>query len=93
MPKNKDKIVIWPEYFDVSLKESRGRRVPKRIAVQNPNIDDIISAAKNLGLNPKADKDKRYPGRPWANSGMIVVDRKHPKGKTIKMIAEKMAKK
>ena len=33
---NKDKIVIWPVYFDASKSRKEGRRIPKKLAIKYP---------------------------------------------------------
>ncbi|RZD34004.1 MAG: hypothetical protein CXT75_10595 [Methanobacteriota archaeon] len=35
-------IVIYPEYFDFNLKRSEGRKVPIKISVKKPNIEEIF---------------------------------------------------
>ena len=45
-------VVLYPEYFDASLSRKEGRRVPKRLAVSTPKLEDIEKAARNLKLNP-----------------------------------------
>ncbi len=42
-------IVIYPEYFDLNLKRSEGRKVPINIAVKKPNIEEILEIVKALG--------------------------------------------
>ena len=42
-------IVIYPEYFDLNLKRSEGRKVPINIAVKKPNIEEILGIVKALG--------------------------------------------
>jgi signal recognition particle subunit SRP19 len=42
-------IVIYPEYFDLNLKRSEGRKVPINIAVKKPNIEEILAIVKALG--------------------------------------------
>ena len=42
-------LVIYPEYFDLNLKRSEGRKVPINIAVKKPNIEEILEIVKALG--------------------------------------------
>jgi len=87
-----NKYVIWPAYFDKNLTRSEGRRVPKKLAVENPSIDKIFQIAKELNLNPVLEKDARHPARPWRKDGRILVDKVQKKEKILLDIAEKLRK-
>jgi len=82
------KYVIWPLYFDASLSRREGRRVPKKLAVEKPSIDDILRASRELGLNPIPEKDARHPSRYWEKMGRVLVDKKGSKTILIKKIAK-----
>ena len=90
------KFVIWANEIDARIPRKYGREVPKNLAVEKPDIDEIIDAAKNLGitvvevnkeaLNPRLaglDEELRVKGR-------IIVKSKHGKSKTLKLIAQKV---
>jgi len=90
------KFVIWANEIDARIPRKYGREVPKNLAVEKPDIDEIIDAAKNLGitvvevnkeaLNPRLaglDEELRVKGR-------IIVESKHGKSKTLKLIAQKV---
>jgi len=85
------KYVIWAVYFDRNVSRRDGRRVPEKLAVENPSIDKIFEITKELGLNPVIEKDARHPSRPWRKDGRILVDKKDKKEKLIRKIAEKLA--
>ena len=85
-------VVIWPEYFDASLPKNRGRRVPKKLAVQSPTVEDIAKAAKRLKLDPKIEKNKAFPGRWWRSTGRVLVKPRWPKTKIIRQIAKILKK-
>ena len=36
------KYVIWAVYFDRNVSRRDGRRVPEKLAVENPSIDKIF---------------------------------------------------
>ncbi|WP_457615316.1 signal recognition particle protein Srp19 [Methanopyrus sp.] len=88
--KGKDKIVIWPAYFDADRSRSEGRRVPKRLAVRNPRLTELRRIAEKLGLNPEVQRDKQYPKRWWDDKGRLIVDKLESKRKTLLLIAEKL---
>lgn len=90
------KFVIWTNEIDARIPRKYGREVPKNLAVEKPDIDEIIDAAKGLGitlievnkeaLNPRLaglDEELRVKGR-------IIVESKHGKSKTLKLIAQKV---
>ncbi|HIH73173.1 MAG: signal recognition particle subunit [Thermococcaceae archaeon] len=90
------KFVIWANEIDARISRKYGREVPKNLAVERPNIDEIIDAAKSLGitvievnrdaLNPRlagVDEELRTKGR-------VIVESKHGKSKTLKLIAQKV---
>jgi len=86
------KIIIYPVYFDYSKSRSEGRRVPRSLAVQNPSIDEIISVARELGLNPEVTLDVKYP-RDTVCKGRVVVDKYVSKQKTLQLIAKALREK
>tara|TARA_B100001146_G_C16151459_1_gene421379 strand:+ start:78 stop:362 length:285 start_codon:yes stop_codon:yes gene_type:complete len=57
-------IVIYPEYFDFSLKRSEGRKVPVNISVKRPNVDELYSITKDIGTKVKKSP-KSHPSN-WA---------------------------
>ncbi len=82
----RDKWVLWPIYFD--LKASRkGRKLPKNLAINEPNVEEIYKAAKKLGLNP-IKEEKAYPSRWWRREGRILVDKKESKMEIMRKVAE-----
>lgn len=83
----RDKWVVWPIYFDAEASRKEGRKIPKELAIKNPNIDEIFKVAKKLGFNPLKE-EKAYPKRWWRKEGRILVDKKGRKLEIIKRIAE-----
>ncbi len=88
--KGKDRVVIWPVYFDAERSRSEGRKVPKKLAVRNPRLSEIKRVAEELGLNPEVQRDKQYPKSWWKDRGRLIVDKVESKRKTLLMIAEKL---
>ncbi len=83
-------IIVWPTYFDLNRSRNEGRRVPKRLAVPSPKIDEIARAAKQLGLEYEIDPEARYPRIPWKTSGMILIRKNIPKNQVLKEISKKL---
>jgi len=92
MMRNKDKIVIWPAYFDSAKTRSDGRRVPKSLAMPSPRISEIKEAVEKLGLDCEIVLDAGYPKTPWLKKGMLLVTKKRTKNQTIKKIGEQLLK-
>ena len=82
-----NKYVLWPEYFNKSIPQSGGRRVPLKLATQNPTIEEIAKAAKKLKLNPKIEPNKAHPSKWWHPNGRVLVQAKANKTKIIRQIA------
>ncbi|NJE09450.1 signal recognition particle protein Srp19 [Thermococcus sp. MAR1] len=90
------RFVVWPSELDVRLSRRYGRAVGKEFAVDGPKIGEIADAARALGmkivemdeskLNPRlAGLDEEYRLR-----GMLRLESKHSKGKSLKMIGQKI---
>jgi len=92
---DKDKLVIWPVYFDAARSRSEGRMVSLQEAVNEPTLDIVITAAIKSGLKPEIEREKRHP-KTWHNpeaSGRILVLKKGPKSAVIKKIAGSLSRK
>ncbi|MCD4815474.1 MAG: signal recognition particle protein Srp19 [Methanosarcinales archaeon] len=87
MLRDRDKYVIWPAYIDKGNSRSDGRIIPRKISVTSPELKEIVQAAKDLGLNPKVERDKAYPKSWWKVSGRVLVDKKGVKSGIVREIA------
>jgi signal recognition particle subunit SRP19 len=90
MLRDKDKYVIWPAYIDKGNSRRGGRIIPRKISVTSPELNEIVKAAKELGLNPKVERDKAYPKSWWKVSGRVLVDKKGIKSGIVREIARKI---
>jgi signal recognition particle subunit SRP19 len=90
--KKLDKAIIWPIYFDSSKTRKKGRRVPKNLAVQSPKITELKEATDKLGLKNEINLEAHFPKMPWAKTGMLLVEKKEAKEKTIQKIAKQLMK-
>jgi signal recognition particle subunit SRP19 len=88
--KDEDKYILYPLYFDSSISRLKGRKVPKKHAVEKPTSENIAKAAKSLGLNPILEKDKMHSSTPWKHEGRVIVDKKGPKTKLLIQIANRL---
>ena len=86
---DRDRIIIYPCYFDSTKSESQGRKVPKRLAVPSPKLEEIYEAAKDLNLDPVIE-EKPHPSWWWEESSRILVKKIASKRKILLMIAQKI---
>jgi signal recognition particle subunit SRP19 len=93
MPSNKDKLVIWPTYFDSVKTRSEGRMVSVENSVTSPTVDDVMAAALKAGLKPELEMEKKYPGMWHVSSGRILVPKSGPKTAILKKIAKSLKSK
>ena len=89
--RKQNKIFLWSIYFDTNKSRADGRRVPKKLAVSAPKLEEIQRAAKRLGLQPEIVSDAAHPSSPWLKSGLLVVPKTESKDKTLKKIAKELS--
>ena len=88
--RGEEKYVVYPVYFDKSVSRLKGRRVPSKYAVEKPSIEDILKAAKSLGLNPILESGVSHPSRNWKKEGRILIDKKDTKSKLLIQISNRL---
>jgi len=86
----KDKLVVWPIYFDSTKSRSKGRMVSAQEGVKEPTLDDIITAALKAGFKPEIEREKRHPKTWHDSSGRILIPKKGPKSAALKRIARSL---
>jgi len=88
--REKNRIVLWPMYFDSNKSRVEGRRVPKSFTVQSPRLDEVQRAVEQLGFRCEVVSDASHPKFSWQRSGMVVVSRVGSKGQMIREIAKQL---
>jgi signal recognition particle subunit SRP19 len=68
-------IVLWPEYFDINRSRAEGRRLPKNLCVENPDLDIIAKGAMILDLEYRIIEDKSYPSNSTMKAGCVRVEK------------------
>lgn len=91
--RNHSGIILWPEYFDSNLTRSKGRRVPRDLAVPSPNAEELYQVCRKLGLSPDLEKDRAHPSRWFDPKGRVRVIESYSKAETIARVARGLAKK
>jgi len=88
----RDRIILWPVYFDSTKTRSEGRKVPKRLAVPAPKLSDLQRAAEKLKLKFEVVPDAAYPRSPWRKTGYISILKNDSKSRILKKVAEELSK-
>jgi signal recognition particle subunit SRP19 len=84
--------VLWPEYFDINLTRSEGRKVKKPLAIAQPNTELISRACQSLGLEFKVEEDKAYPGQWHHKKGRVLVEKKMSKSQLLMKVGERLVR-
>lgn len=93
MRSRKPFIIYWPQYFEAKRSRAKGRRVPRKFAVDKVKSSDITTAAKRLGYNVQQENTYRYPRTWWDDSGRVLIDIKgKKKSKVLIEIAKELKK-
>ncbi len=88
-----ENIILWPTYFDLKKSRDEGRRVPKKLAVEKPNIEDIYKAVKKLGYKARMEVDKSHPSTPTGHEGRVLVEKGSlKKTELISQVARQLSK-
>lgn len=76
-------IVLWPEYFDISRSRAEGRRLPKSLCVDKPDLDIIAKGAMILDLEYKIIEGAAYPSNSNEKNGCVRVEKGKMKKTTL----------
>ncbi|MCC9261047.1 signal recognition particle protein Srp19 [Methanobrevibacter woesei] len=90
MNKQKNRIIIWPQYFDKNLSHSEGRKVSLEYAINEPTVNDISRALKRLQIPNIIHNEKAYPGKWYEKSGCILAESDQNKLQLLKEIGLKL---
>jgi signal recognition particle subunit SRP19 len=84
-----DKIVIWPAFIDSELTRREGRRLPRKLSVKTPKVDEMLQAAEKLGYDPSIE-DMAFPRRWHVEKKALVLGAKVPRSEALLRIAEEL---
>ena len=84
--------IVWPSYFDVRLSRANGRRVPKAICVEKPDLSMLSEALQSMNLDFEIQKDSSFPARWWRREGRALVDTDIPKMELLTAIGKELKK-
>ena len=88
--RKQNKIVLWPVYFDANKTRMEGRRIPKKLAIPSPKLEEIQKVVKRIGRRLETVPDAAYPSSPWQKTGLLVVHKKASKVETLRKIAKEL---
>ncbi|EDN05542.1 signal recognition particle SEC65 subunit [Histoplasma capsulatum] len=71
---------LYPIYFDKTRSRAEGRKVNKKLAVENPLARDILDAVQVLGLRVGILEPEKLHPKDWANPGRVRVQLKTDDG-------------
>ncbi|MFW9999173.1 MAG: signal recognition particle subunit SRP19/SEC65 family protein [Candidatus Hodarchaeota archaeon] len=89
MRSRKPFLIFWPQYFEAKRSRSNGRRLPRKFALEKVSLEEIASAARNLGYNAEIERNYRYSRTWWDDPGRVIID---TKGKTKPKVLIEVAK-
>ncbi len=81
--------VIWTVNLDKKKSRNKGRKIPKRYAVPNVKLEELVKACKAIGLRCKVER-KKYPKSWWEEGGRIRVEKKMKKTELMILLAKKI---
>ena len=86
----RNRIIIYPEYFDIKISRSEGRRVPKELAIEKVDSQAIYKACKQLGYRTELDLNSSHSGYWFNKRGRVLIEKgkKTKKTKVLKNIAK-----
>lgn len=85
--------ILWLVYLDSTIPRSKGRILPRKLAVPKPTIEEVARALERLGIKYDVYKEKRYPAL-WFDeraAGYFVVYAEDVK-EIARKVAEEIAK-
>lgn len=68
-----DYFYVYPAYLSEGTSRRGGRRIPTPTALKEVNVEEIVQAAKRLGLSAVAEPAKQYPRRVSAYEGRVKI--------------------
>jgi len=88
----RDLRIIYPEYFDKNLSWRMGRRVPLKLAFDDPELKRVALAAQKAGFEVLLDPEKHY-SKTWYNKkGRLFIPKAGSKEEQIRLIAKNIPK-
>ena len=87
-----DFFYVYPAYLTDGTSRRGGRRVPAPAALKEVSAEEIVQAAKRLGLAAVAEPAKQYPRQVHAFAGRVKITKKgtSAKAEILRRLAEEI---
>jgi len=76
-----DHFYVYPAYLE-KVPRSAGRRVPAPAGLGDVSAEEIVEAAKRLGVKAELEAEKQYPRRFFTYAGRVKITKKAGTTKT-----------
>lgn len=73
--KQPGKAVIWPANINSLKSIAQGRKLSKQYCIKSPKLNEISTAAEQLGLKFEIIKESARSDSWWENTGNLVVEK------------------
>lgn len=83
-------LILYPCYFDRSLKRSEGRRTSRAMSVQEPSPSTIERILKSNKIT-FTHEEKSHPAYWWKREGRFMVDYTGTKRELISIIGKALS--
>jgi len=82
-----DAYRIWPAYIDALKTRNQGRKISRKIAVENPTVREIYLVAQAFKYEPIVNSSAHYSRAWWEDPGYVKISKKDAKSKALQKIA------
>jgi signal recognition particle subunit SEC65 len=79
-------MTLWKVNLTADVSRAEGRKIARGLAVKDVTVEEISQAAEKLDLTPVVD----HKTHPHGIEGRVIVDKKYPKIKALKLIADEI---
>ncbi len=88
--RRRGQVALWPIYFDAEKSRGGGRRVPRKLAVKRPNLQEVVKAASQMGLDVEVVEGAAHPREHWRKTGVAYVKWDGSKEELLREIAKRI---
>ena len=88
--RRKGQVALWPVYFDAEKSRGGGRRVPRRLAVKRPTLQDVVKAVSEMGLDMEVVEGAAHPREHWRKTGVVYVRWEGSKEELLREVAKRI---
>jgi len=89
--RRREGLILWLAYFDATQPRSRGRRVPRHLAVEKPTLAELEEAARRAGFQVVAvEPEAKYPALWYEQQGRILVKASVKKSQVVRAVAKEL---